>query len=343
MDTLDNFRTQAKYGAVVLSIASAILTFAFGLYTNTNVWLALTCAIALVVCSVGSDYIWLFVADAWKAGRKTLVGSLLAGAVLFTGVNLLTNLGSVGWQRDSANQTAKLNTVSYEDTRKEIEDATALRKILLSERARLIQERGWTAHVPAESFNGRIEAQKMALSQEAARGGCKAKCLAEREKLATLEADKATSLEIEKKDKQLEAIDKKLGTLNAKSDGKKPEVSAAKSQSNFFAGLVTVSLDPSETAEQWTNKAIAILIAVFLVFGPQVLSFIAHRPGGRREDKAFAPPAPAAPVAPFVPYQPPAPVVSRESSNYVLVNDDEARKLKEAIKNAIAPRRLKAA
>lgn len=278
MDTLDGFRKQAHWGAIILSIASAILTFAFGLYTNTNVWLALTCAIALVVCSVGSDYIWLFVADAWKAGRKTLVASLLAGAFLFTGVNLLTNLGSVGWQRDSANQTAKLNTVAYEDTRKEIEDAEALRKILLAERDRLIKERGWTALVPSDSFNGRIEAQKMALQQEAARGGCKAKCLQEREKLAKLEDDQTTAKKLEKDELQVAAIDKKLSSLKDKSEGRKPEVSAAKSQSAFFAGLATVSLDPSETAELWTNKAIAILIAVFLVFGPQVLSFIAHRP-----------------------------------------------------------------
>lgn len=311
MHTLDGFRKQAKWGAIVLSVASAILTFAFGLYTNTNTALAITCAVALVICSIGSDYIWLFVSDAWKAGNKTLVASLAAGALLFTGVNLLTNLGSVGWQRDSANQTAKLNTVAYEDTRKEIEGAEALRKILLSERDRLIKERGWAALVPSDSFNGRIEAQKMALQQEAARGGCKAKCLQEREKLAKLEDDKSTALKIEKDEKQVEAIDKKLGKLKDKSEGKKPEVSAAKSQSNFFAGLATVSLDPSETAEQWTNKAIAILIAVFLVFGTQVLSFIAHRPASTPASQTFDV------SVPLVPVKPVAPVVKAEPRSFV--------------------------
>lgn len=340
MEHLDALRRNARIGAIVLSVASAILTFSFGLYTNTNLALAITCAVGLVVCSVSSDYIWLFVSDAWKAGRQTLATSLVLGAVLFTGVNLITNLGSVGWQRDSANQTAKLNTVSYEDTRKEIEDAEALRKILTTERDRLIKERGWAALVPSNSFDGRIEAQKLALSQEAARGGCKAKCLIEREKLAKLEDDKATALKIEKDEKQLEAIDKKLSSLKAKSDGKRPEVSAAKSQSTFFAGLATVSLDPSDTAEQWTNKALAILIAVFLVFGPQVLSFVGHRRSQVETHVIAEQPKPAWQVKPSAEV---SPIVTREQTGYVIVNDDEARRLKEAIKNAIAPRQLRAA
>lgn len=96
-----------------------------------------------------------------------------------------------------------------------------------------------------------------------------------------------------------------------------------------------------EVAMNYANVASAGLGSLALL----LLAPIAYFLGGRRRIKIEDAPAPAAP--PAASYSEPtpqsAPFVSRESSNYVLVNDDEARKLKEAIKNAIAPRRLRAA
>jgi hypothetical protein len=98
MDTLAPFRKYFRIAALVCSAASAVLTAYFGLQQNPNAILALALAAFLVACSLASDYIILFVTEAWKKGsRLAVAGMVAAGAFVFS-LNLMSNVGSVGWQ-----------------------------------------------------------------------------------------------------------------------------------------------------------------------------------------------------------------------------------------------------
>ena len=70
------------------------------------------------------------------------------------------------------------------------------------------------------------------------------------------------------------------------------EVDAASSQSSFFGGLFTASLNPDETVQAWTSRGMSVWLALGLVFAPMLFSML-----GWRSDDSPTPTVPRETVA----------------------------------------------
>jgi len=286
MDTLAPFRRYFRIAALVCSAASAVLTAYFGLQQNPNAILALALAAFLVACSLASDYIILFVTDAWKSGsRITVAGMLAAGAFVFS-LNLMSNIGSVGWQKDVTVTEAKVQTTNYTDIGVTIAKAEDSERLYVSRIKQLSEANGgWVTSVTADSLRARLPGLDLAIQQESKRGGCGPRCLDR-----TKERDEVLSRigvleQITKTEGMLKSTREALAKLRNERSQQKPAVAAADSQSQFFASLFKVDLKPSDEAKAWTSVGMSTWLAIGLCIAPILFGFIGWKTD-RKEGEA---------------------------------------------------------
>lgn len=275
MDTLAPFRRYFRMAALVCSAASAILTAYFGLQQNPNVILALALAAFLVACSLASDYIILFVTEAWKKGsRLAVAGMVAAGAFVFS-LNLMSNIGSVGWQKDVTVTEAKVQTTNYQDIGVTIAKAEDNERIYTSRIKQLSEANGgWVTSVTADALRARIPGLELAIQQESRRGGCGPICLQRTKERDEVLARIGVLEEINKTEAMLKATREALAKLREKRAEQKPAVAAADSQSKFFASLFKVDLKPSDEAKAWTSVGMSTWLAIGLCLAPILFGFI---------------------------------------------------------------------
>jgi hypothetical protein len=278
MDTLAPFRRYFRIAALVCSAASAVLTFSFGMHQNPNAVLALALAAFLVACSLASDYIILFVTESWKRGSRIAVAGMVAAGAFVFSLNLMSNVGSVGWQKDVTVTEAKVQTTNYTDIGVTIAKAEDNERIYANRIKQLSQANGgWVTSVTADALRARIPGLELAIQQESRRGGCGPICLQR-----TQERDEALARigvleEINKSEAMLTATRQALAKLRNERSQQKPAVAAADSQSKFFASLVKFDLKPSDDAKAWTSVGMSSWLAIGLCIAPILFGFIGWR------------------------------------------------------------------
>lgn len=278
MDTLAPFRRYFRIAALVCSAASAVLTAYFGLQQNPNAILALALAAFLVACSLASDYIVLFISDALKRGsRGAVVGMALAGAFVFS-LNLMSNVGSVGWQKDQTITEAKVQTTNYVDIGVTIAKAEDNERIYTNRIKQLSEANGgWVTTVTADALRARLPGLELAIQQESTRGGCGPICLQRTKERDEVAARIGVLEEISKAEAMLKATREALAKLRDERSKQKPAVAAADSQSQFFASLVKFDLKPSDEAKAWTSVGMSTWLAIGLCIAPILFGFIGWR------------------------------------------------------------------
>lgn len=288
-DSLDGLRKYFQWAALGCTIASAWLTFLFGMQQSPAWYVAVACAGFFVFCSVASDYIWLFVSDAFKARRWISFGAFVAGGLLVFSLNLMSNLGSVGWQRDVTISEARVKNAKADRAEANVGGSESRLAFLEDELKKL----PWTPVISPDALNVKDEA----IRQEEKRGGCGPKCLALKEQRAAIASQIDTAAKRADLDKQIKQLADVVKAERDRADkaADKREVAAPLSQANFFAGMLSVSLTPTQNAEAWTDRGIASWIAFGLCVAPILFSLIGwrptyhHQPQGRTE----AQPAPS--------------------------------------------------
>lgn len=294
MDTLSPFRRYFRYAALACSVFSAVLTFYFGLNQNPHWVLAIAVAGFLVACSLASDYIALFVVDAWRQRNWGMLGTFTVGMFVVFSLNLMSNLGSVGWQRDSVAAAAKVQNTRYDDVRDQVTEGKASLEMWKARLAKLEAENAWAATVTADGLRAQLDAAQKAIDLEAARGGCKSKCLALMEKKAELESRISIAEETGGLRKKIEATKAVLAKHREKAENTDVIVAAPVSQVSYFASMATVSLEPTDFAKQWTDRGMASWLAIGLCFAPILFGLIGWKTEGKSDDDT--PPSAKAPV-----------------------------------------------
>ena len=151
-DTLAPFRRYFRWAAMACSIASALLTAMFGFAQSEYMLVAIACALFLVACSLASDYINLFVVDAWRSGKWGMFGTFAAGALFVFSLNLISNVGSVGWQRDSTIKQASVRNTKYDDARDQVAENKTNLALWRKQLASLLAANEWAATVKADGL-----------------------------------------------------------------------------------------------------------------------------------------------------------------------------------------------
>ncbi|MEY4641115.1 MAG: hypothetical protein RLZZ227_1109 [Pseudomonadota bacterium] len=288
-DHLAPFRRYFRIAAVGTTIASAILTAIFAWHQGSSWLVSIPLVLGLVMFSIASDYVLLFISDAWKSRRYIFCTFVaLGGLVVFT-INLVSNVGSVGWQRESVVSAAKVQNTRHDDGRDTVTDF-AKRAASFEDRAKQLDQEmaalvtskvaGWTvATRPAspEELDGQIAAKQLEVDNEAKRKGCGAKCEARTNELAHLKALRAKAVEIAKNNEMHAAALQGLANARNASSTQTRAVAAPASQAMFFASLFNASLDPTEASQTWTDRGIATWLALGLCIAPMLFGMLGWR------------------------------------------------------------------
>lgn len=260
-------------------------------------------------------------ADLLKKGGWSSAGKLAsrAGAICLA-VELMTHMGYTFGQRHENVTKAVHQTVSYKEQVAALDEQK--RDLTLWEKrlSDLTGQNGWSATVTADGLRAKLPGLDLAISQEAARGGCKAKCLDRTKERDEINSRVAILEERTDLQKKIEATKRVLDKQRDKTAHTDLGNSAVVEQSAAFAKLAHWDLNPDAGAIEWTKYMIGVLIAVVTVIIAPVsfkLAFlIAGMAGiglaltqGRKEDET---PEPAARTPAPKPPEPKA-NVSRET------------------------------
>ncbi len=199
----------------------------------------------------------------WGTAAKTcaLVGTICLG------MEFVTHMGYTFGQRHDNVTKAAHQTVAYKEQVAALDEHK--RDLTMWERrlSDLTQQNGWTATVTAESLRARLPALNLAIEQEAARGGCKARCLTrtqERDeiasRIATLEERTDLQKKIEATKRVLERQRQRQRTASTNLGN-----SAVVEHSQAFAKLYNMNLTPDADSVEWTKYVLGVLIAFVTV------------------------------------------------------------------------------
>ena len=281
-DSLDGFRKYFRWAALGCSVASALLTLLFGLQQSPQWIVAIACAGFFVICSLASDYIALFVSDAFKQRSWVTFGLFAAGGLFVFSLNLMSNLGSVGWQRDVTITQARVQNTKADMAGDEVSEGQASLKMWTERLAKLEGENAWLPSVTATALRAQLASANLAIEQEAKRGGCGPKCLGFTKARDDIASKIALAEEKANLTSKIEATKLVLSKHREKAASTDRVVAAPLSQASFFAGMVNLTLNPSEDAETWTTRGMASWIALGLCIAPILFSMIGWRTGNQR-------------------------------------------------------------
>jgi hypothetical protein len=287
----ESIRKGARYGAFLVSGASAVTTAVFAWSQSSSFAIQLAWVAFFVTCSLGSDYIMLFVRDAWARRDRVLASYLTFGAVFLFATNLLSNVGGVGWQRKTEMAaTQYVSQVAVDDRSKVSTTNAALdlinRKIAETE-ASLKSTEQWSTVVSAQGLEIAIKNMEGDFIYKRSKG-CSNVTLPESrqfcDKLAGMKArvgDVQVASSLRDELKELMARQEKVITASAAS-GKSFRPSANLEQAGLFAGIATVSLEPDKASVEWTFLGVAIFVGFMMCIAAQIFALVGFP--GRDDD-----------------------------------------------------------
>lgn len=320
-DPLTVFRWQFRALALICTAGSMLLTWKFGVEQSRDREIAIAVAVVLCCFSFASDYVWLFVRDAWRRRDLMMTGVCTLGGVALLTLNLVSNLGAVGWQRDA---------VTAETQRLEKKHLVAAQTVGISDDKRAQLERlaadlramhPWAATTTAEALRKQIAAKKADALLEAAIVRCANECRRLQREVADLERQLGVVKQRENYDEQLAEIERQLATqtqvMLAANDAR--EVDAPIAQAALFASFREQTLEPSRESQQWMVRNVAGILAVGLVLGPCLFSLIGFA-GAHRREVAPVPSRTAANSTPLVPIVDPVSVAAGSQARTTIVH-----------------------
>lgn len=318
---LQAFRKVFRFAAIAATLTSVSFSIAFGFAQSGHWALALACSLFFGVCSVCSDYVVLFIRQAFRERDwGTAITLCLGGAFLFT-MNIVGHVGSVGHTRKTEMQGAYLKQASMVDAQKEVanlETAIKLSSGRLADLEKTLKaSEEWSVVVSPTGLASQI--QNMEGDKIYKRSGeCSKVTVADsrtfcdklnglRARLADVQVAEGLRKEIKESAERLTRLTEKKQF--AQSDAK---ASANREQAGMFAQLATISLDPGENATEWTVKGLAVYVALGLCICPILFGLIGW--GGKEEDvppQVMRTSVPSVPAPEPVRASEPAPVTAK--------------------------------
>lgn len=271
---LDPLRLNFRRLGIVLTVVSACLTGLFGVTMSTNPLLAILLCVGLMGATIGSAYIWPFVAASLRDRAYISAGFMIVFGGLFTVTDLTSNFGSIAWQRGTNIDEAKVSEAKYDDSRAKVTENRENLALWKSHLAKLEAENAWLPTVTADALRANLAAADEAVTQERKRGGCGPKCLKLMETKAELEKNIALAEQKADLTSRIAATQKLVDEYRDQSAAVEKIESAAMLQNVSLASMFTLTLDPTEEAQHWTDKGVAWLVALFLTFGAMGANFI---------------------------------------------------------------------
>lgn len=296
---MTDVRTMFRWVGGAITAVSALFTFAFGLSMSANRYTALVVAIALACAAIGSAFIWPFVADALGKRRWIYASFVALFAVLLTGADVVTNFGSINWQRETSVQGPQIPNVCNGDACATRAENQKNLKLWEDRRAELLAKKPWLATVSTEALRDDLVQSSQAIRKESNRGGCGPKCRRLISKYSDLSQRFVAAEQFSEISRNIATARRKLSS--ARQASAKPDEGAGPVmlQNAALKRFFTMKRDPSEMAKPSTDQSVNWVIAAFLTFaaaGTNYLGWWGIGTGTRFGSRA----PPGAPLAPRV-------------------------------------------
>lgn len=272
-----------QIAGVALALTSLWLTALFGLSISYGMMFA------LAVISFMASYLPAILVEVSEAGRhRWLVYAGMAVALFVTAIDVTTNASTTGVHKSSDVVQATVQQAKYVDRRDAVasaKDEVALFNKLIDD---LKAQNPWATSVSAEGLKGQLPALEEAVLQESKRGGCGPKCLALKEKLASVQNQIGVAEKLDDHTRKLEAANRGLGKAVTEASASTQGESAVETQNLRLASLFTFSREPSEAAQHWTDQFLMVAIGVVITLASQffnILGFVGDNSARRFKDR----------------------------------------------------------
>lgn len=253
-------RMWARVGIVVLVVAAA-MSWSFGAEISWKHAAFLGCLTFVAAFGPEAAY------KAWHDGKHTaaIIIALICAPLL--AIEFYTHAGYSAGLRGHNIETATVQNVRYDQRQDEVTEGKAS-LAMWTKRLKELEDQnaGWITTTTAEALRAQLASANLAIEQEAARGGCKAKCLARTKERDDLGARIALAEEKDSLTKKIEATKAVLARARNVAAETEHKSSAVVHQNQFLAKAVALvgfgSLAPTPTveaaAQQSANLAMAI-------------------------------------------------------------------------------------
>lgn len=246
---LDEFgRFWLALGLVSLA-AAAMMSFSFGIEVSWKH--ALFLAVLTVVAAFGPMAAEML----FSRGRK---GPALATALIcvpLLGIEFYSHAGYTSGLRGSNIEAATVQNTRYDGAQSAVADHETNIKLWREQLATLLAQNAWAATVTADGLRARLDAAQKAIDLEAARGGCKTKCLARMEEKADLERQIATVEQAGDLNRRIEATQRILDGARAKAMTAEHTSSAVVHQNESLAKWVALVANGDVKASELQRAA----------------------------------------------------------------------------------------
>lgn len=259
-------------GLATLACAAA-MSFAFGLEISWKHALFLTCLTAVAAFLPESAY------SQWEQGRRIVAVILAIIAVPTLVIEFYTHAGYTAGLRGSNIETAMVQNTVWTGSQDAVSEDKKTLDMWRAQLAKLKEENAWAGTVKADGLRAQLVTAQKAIDLEAARGGCKSKCLIEMKKKADLEtrigiAETASNLE-----SRIEATQRLLDKKRATAATTEHKSSAVDHQNRFLAKVVAFvsagSLKPTEVMTEGSEQTVNLAMALAGTGLPALALFIA--------------------------------------------------------------------
>lgn len=254
------------FGRLWLGLGAAALIAAAAMSADFGWGLSLKHALFLAVLSVVAAFGPMASEMLWGRGRK---GASLATAAIclpMLGIEFYSHAGYTAGLRGSNIETARVQNVRWAGAQDASTEEQTNVGLWRKQLATLMDQHAWAGTVKADGLRAQIESAQKAIDLEAARGGCKTKCLAVMREKADLEQRIAIAEQASDLARRIEATQRVLDGKRETAAKVEHKSSAAAHQNDSLRkwvalaanGTVTASDLQAEAAEQSVNFAMAV-------------------------------------------------------------------------------------
>lgn len=265
-------RVWARVGIVVLIVAAA-MSWDFG--SSVSLKHAAFLAALTFVAAFGPE-------AAYKAWQERKFGSAIAIAIICAPllvIEFYSHAGYTAGLRGSNVETAVVQNTKFDARQDEIKEGRASLAMWERRLAELESQNAWVTTVTADALRAQLASANLAIEQEAAKGGCKARCLARTKERDELAAKIALAEEKSTLTKNIEATKRVLAEARDKAAVTEHKSSSVVHQNQFLARAVALvgyqSLEPSKTIETATEQSASIMMALAGTGLPAFCLFVA--------------------------------------------------------------------
>lgn len=293
----DMFADLDAFGRFWLALGLGSLAAAAAMSADFGLGVSVKHGLFLAVLSIVAAFGPMAAERLWGLGRKWPAIATALICVPLLGIEFYSHAGYTAGLRGSNIEQATVQNTRYDSAQQAVTEDEANVKLWREQLAALLAQNAWAATVTADGLRAQIASAQKAIDLEAARGGCKSKCLERMKEKAEIERQIATAEQKSDLTARIEATQRILDKKRETASTTEHKSSAVDHQNKFLVKTVALFVNGSTSAsdlqamgaEQSVNLAMALAGTGL----PAFALFMAGLFRNSRDDRDEAPPTSA--------------------------------------------------